>query len=137
MLSPSYLVIIFVSSLLWYEALSHRKTVSSCHPGVSLSNYFINDYKNSWIIFESVFAWDNVNQTRPSVSSAAIIDILGDTLVFIVFPRPFLSAQVFRIKFVPFSQVSSMFMTLVYFWRSVSMVNAYCWRRTRFFATLA
>ncbi len=111
--------------------------MSSYHPGVSLSNFLIKNERKSLIIFESVLAWDKVNQTRPSVSRAAIIEILGETLFFMALPFPYLSAHVLRIKFVPLSHVSSIFITLFCYWRSVIIVKAYCYLSTRFLALLA
>ena len=102
-----------------------------------MSNFFIRACRNSVIIFESVFACDKVYQIRPSVSSAAIIDNRGDTVLSDVLPSPYLSAQVLRIKLVSLSQVSSMFMTLQPSNRSLSNTRAYYCLRTRFLAEFA
>ena len=63
-------------------------------------------------MFESEFAWDNVNQTEPSESKAAIIDSLGVIVLSWLFPWPCLLAQAYLMKLVSLSQVSSMLMIL-------------------------
>jgi hypothetical protein len=61
------------------------------------------------MVFESVLAWLNENQTRPSVSRAAIIDNRGVIALSYIFPLPSLGAQVFREWLVSFIHVSSIF----------------------------
>lgn len=124
------LIIALVSTLEWYVALSHKITVFSCHPGDSTSSLYVKWWRNRAIIFESVFAWDNVNQICPSVSIAAISDNLGETVLSSVFPSPNLSDQVFRMKLVSPIQLSSIFMTLFFVIKRFIISIAYCYLRT-------
>ena len=134
---PSSLAAAFACSLEWYAALSHKTTVSSSHPGVSLSNSHVKWCRNSAIMFDSVLECDRVNQTRPSVSTAAIIDTLGDIEFRIVLPCPFLYPQVYLLKLDSLSHVSSILIILFPFDSSPIITNAYCWRRTRALSELA
>ena len=84
-----------------------------------------------------MFACDKVYQTRPSVSSAAIIDSRGETVLSDMLPSPFLYAQVLRIKLVSLSHVSSMFITLQLSDKSLSNTSAYYCLRTRFLVEFA
>ena len=88
-------------------------------------------------MFESVFACESVNQTLPSVSSAVIIERRGETVFREEFPWPCLYAQALRMKLVSFSQVSSIFITLLFSERSLSNTRPYYYLRTRFLAEFA
>ena len=77
-------------------------------------------------MFDSVLECDRVNQTRPSVSTAAIIDTLGEMELRIVLPCPFLYPQVFLAKLDSLSQVSSILIILFPFDSSPIITNAYC-----------
>ena len=134
---PSSFTAAFACSLEWYGALSQRNTVSSHHPGVSLSNYFVKWCRKRAIMFDSVLACDRVNQTRPSVSTAAIIDNLGEIELRIVLPCPFLYPQVYLVKLDSLSHVSSILIILFPLDSSPIKINAYCWRRTRALSELA
>ena len=85
----------------------------------------------------SVFAWESENQTYPSISSAAIIESLGETVFNMVFPFPLFSPHVFRVKFVSFNQVSSILITLFPRESWSIMTRAYCYRRIWFIGELA
>ena len=85
---------------------------------------------------ESVLECDKENQTRPSVSNAAIIDSLGVTVLSFTLPSPFLGAHAFRMKLDSLSQVSSMLMILVLDSRRGSIRKAYCCLSTRDFYVL-
>ena len=89
------------------------------------------------IIFESVLAWDMVNQAFPSLSIAAIIDNLGETEWSVALPSPFLLAQVLRMKLVSLIQDSSIFIILFFYESSLIITKAYYWRRTKFLLELA
>ena len=47
---------------------------------------FVKLWRNKAIIFESVFACESENQQRQSVSTAAIIEILGETALSVELP---------------------------------------------------
>ena len=81
-------------------------------------------------MFESVLAWDRMNQTRPSVSMAAINDNLGETELSWVFPLPSLSDHVLRVKLVSLIQDSSILITLLSRLSCFIISSAYCCRST-------
>ena len=129
-LSPNYCMMVFVSWLRWYEALSSNITVLSRQSGLSQSKAFVNESKNIVIVFESVLAWLNENQTRPSESRAAIIDSRGVTALSLILPLPSRGAQVFREWLVSFIHVSSI-LTIVLRWLSCfKTTRADCYHRT-------
>ena len=79
------------------------------------------------MMLESVLEWLRLNQTLPSVSSAAIIDSLGATEFNYALPVPSFGAQVLRIKLVSLSQVSSMLMNRVPRSSNGRICIAYCY----------
>jgi hypothetical protein len=111
--------------------------VESSQPGDSWSKVDFRLWRKSAMMFESVLAWHNVNQTRPSVSRAAIIDNLGLTIDFATFVLPSLRAQVRLIWLVSLSQVSSMLMIRQSSNSSSNNFWANYWRRTRHLSELA
>ena len=124
-LRPNLFKTFCVSALAWYGALSQSITVSSCQPGATESNVVDIYFKNRTITSLSVAAWAKLNQTFPFVSNAAIIDSLGETVLSLELPNPFLSVQTFRMKLVSLSQVSSIFIMRVPYSRSSSSLIAY------------
>ena len=133
----SDLMAALVSTLEWYEALSHRNTVLPLQPGDSVSRCCVRERRKRAIMLESVFACDSVNQTRPSVSRAAIIESRGETLFSWTFPSPFRDPQALRTKLVSLTHVSSIFMTRYPSLRSYNILSAYCYLSTRFLSELA
>lgn len=93
--------------------MSNKIIVLPYQSGVSVSKIFVKWSKNRVIILESVLEWLNVNQTYPSVSSAAIIDNLGYTEFNFMLPLPSLGPQVFLVWLVSLIHVSSIFMILI------------------------
>jgi|OM-RGC.v1.035455254 hypothetical protein len=61
----------------------------------------------SVITLESVFAWVRANQILPSVSRAAIREILGETYLSVTEAGPSEGAQILLTNLVPLSQLSS------------------------------
>ena len=69
----------FITGLVCQAALSSRIVVSSCQPGLSRSSCAISFLRKRHITSESVLACVNANHILPSVSNAAMSEILGWT----------------------------------------------------------
>ena len=69
----------FISGLLCHEALSRRMVESSCQPGVSKSSCRTKYLRKVVMTSESVLAYVRATHILPSVSKAAISEILGAT----------------------------------------------------------
>ena len=70
-----------ISGLVWYLAPSRRISVSCCQPGNSRSSLVIRLLKKVSKTLESVLAYVSASQTFPSVSMAAMMEILGLTVI--------------------------------------------------------
>ena len=121
----------FMTELVCQEALSTRKVVFSCHPGDSMSSCLTMWRMKVVITSESVFAYVKAHQILPSVSRAAIKEILGETCLSVKVPAASAGTQMRRMKRVWLSQDSSKLMIRRPDSRSGSILSAYCWRRTR------
>ena len=69
----------FINGLVCQAALSKRMMESSCQPGVSMSSCRIKYRRNVVMTSASVLAYVRANHILPSVSNAAINEILGCT----------------------------------------------------------
>ena len=128
---PSLWIIFFVSTLVWYGALSHKNIVLSRQFGSSLSNILTIFIKKRVITSPSVAAWPKLNHICPKLSKAAITDSLGYIGCRLTFPCPYFWAHTFLMKLVSLSQVSSILIILLCI--SISSISfiAYYYLKTK------